>query len=68
MPFDAGSWWKAYSGNPNSVSMEKLRDSGISEKVTSKFPLRQVEREKERWTGFKVVLLFSVLGVGTARL
>jgi hypothetical protein len=63
MPFDTGAWWKAQSSGPDSVSMEKLRDSGLSEKITSKFPVRGVEKDTKRWTGFKVVLFFSVLGV-----
>ena len=63
MPFDTGAWWKAQSSGPDSVSMEKLRDSGLSEKITSKFPVRGVENHMKRWTGFKMVLLFSVLGV-----
>lgn len=68
IPFYATSFWRAYSGGSStsvdSALMEKMRGSGgVSEKVTDKFPLRQDEGVKERWTGFKVVLLFSVLMV-----
>lgn len=72
VPFYATSFWRAYSadgGGTESALMEKIKgsgsSSGISEKVTDKFPVPakgEVEA-KERWTGFKVVLLLSVLSV-----
>ena len=43
--------------------MEKVKSSGAAEKVTDKFPVIS-RKKKERWTGYKRVLLLSVIVVG----
>lgn len=43
--------------------MEKVKSSGAAEKVSDKFPVIS-RKKKERWTGYKRVLLLSVIVVG----
>lgn len=68
VPFYTNSFWKGFgngNGSMDSVMMEKMKGSGMSEKITDKFPTTGMTggEKKERWTGFKVVLLFSILSV-----
>ena len=46
-------------------TMKRIRSTDGGDKILQKIPERLVEKGKERWTSFKVVLLLSVLTVGT---
>jgi hypothetical protein len=45
--------------------MKRIRSTEGGDKILQKIPERLVEKGKEGWTSFKVVLLLSVLTVGT---
>ena len=64
--FYPNTFWQTY-GSDSALDekgvMEKVRSSGAAEKVTDKFPV--ISRKKmESWTGYKWVLLLSVIAVG----
>jgi hypothetical protein len=68
-PFSKESLWRVYSGDAlqgtgASVSMEKLLGSGVGGRITNKFPAKL--HLDEGWTGYKVILLISVLSVSAA--
>jgi hypothetical protein len=46
-------------------TMKRIRSTEGGDKILQKIPERLVEKGKEGWTSFKVVLLLSVLTVGT---
>ena len=45
-------------------TMKRIRSTDGGDKILQKIPERLVEKGKEGWTSFKVVLLLSVLTVG----
>jgi len=45
-------------------TMKRIRSTEGGDKILQKIPERLVEKDKEGWTSFKVVLLLSVLTVG----
>lgn len=61
VPFHPNKFWKGYTGS--NVSLNSLGSANGIKGLTDKFPQNGVGKKRDRWTGYKIVLLLSVFVV-----
>ncbi|KAK8866070.1 hypothetical protein IAR55_001221 [Kwoniella newhampshirensis] len=68
VPFYPTAFWKSYGAEGKGGVLPKVGEARVNEKLTDKFPapapVRAVDTgKKDRWTGYKWILLLSILSV-----